>query len=232
MSGREGKSVLILGATGLVGNECVRQFAHHPAFERVVVLARKPLPPGMSSPKVREHIVEFDGMKDYATLFSTTHVLCALGTTLRSAGSKSRFRDVDYGFVLTAARLGKQQGARHFLLVSSLGADPSSRVFYSRVKGEAEVAVAGLSYRSLTIVRPSLLLGTRREFRLGEALTKPLAFLAPAMYRPVHARDVAAALLHAAVADQPGRRIIESRDIRALARSLPSAESGEKTLLS
>ncbi|MFN2399013.1 MAG: oxidoreductase [Gemmatimonadaceae bacterium] len=217
------KSVLIVGATGLVGSECVRQFGAHPSFERVVILARRPLPPEARSPKVHEHVVEFDSLKDHASRFSVTHVLSALGTTIRSAGSQSRFREVDHDYVVAAARLGAEQGARHFLLVSSLGADPASRVFYSRVKGETEAAVAALSYRCVTIVRPSLLLGERSEFRLGEVLTKPLAFLAPAKYRPVHARDVAGALLQAAVADQPGTRIIESREIRGLARSIGKA---------
>lgn len=228
MDSRQDKSVLIVGATGLVGSECVRQFGAHPAFERVVVLVRRPLSPAASGPKVHEHVVEFDTLKDHASLFSVTHVLSALGTTIRSAGSQLRFRQIDHDYVLAAARLGAQQGAQHFLLVSSLGADSASRVFYSRVKGEAEAAVAALSYRSVTIVRPSLLLGERSEFRLGEVLTKPLAFLAPAKYRPVHARDVAGALLQAAVADQPGTRIIESREIRAFVRSMESTNARHK----
>ena len=228
MDSGEGKSVLIVGATGLVGRECVRQFGAEPAFERVVVLARRPLPPEIRSPKVHQHVVEFDSLKDYASLFSVTHVLSALGSTIRAAGSESRFRQVDHDYVLAGARLGAQQGAQHFLLVSSLGADPASRVFYSRVKGEVEAAVAALSYRSITIVRPSLLLGERREFRLGEVLTKPLAFLAPAKYRPVHARDVAGALLQAAIAEQPGTRIIESREIRAFVRSMESTNARDK----
>ncbi len=225
MDDRKDKSVLIIGATGLVGGECVREFAKHPAFERVVVLTRRPLPLGMRIPKVHEHVVDFDSLEDHADLFSVTHVLSALGTTIRNAGSKIRFRQVDHDYVVAAARLGAQQGAQHFLLVSSLGADSLSRVFYSRVKGEVEAAVAALSYRSVTIARPSLLLGERHEFRLGEIVTKPLAFLAPAKYRPVHARDVAGVLLQAAVLDQPGTRIIESRDIRAFAKRTESTSA-------
>ena len=144
------------------------------------------------------------------------------------AGSKSNFRQVDHDYVVAAARLGSQQGAQHFLLVSSLGADPASRVFYSRVKGEVEAAVAALAYQSITIVRPSLLLGERGEFRFGEVVTKRLAFLAPAKYRPVHAREVAGALLRAAVLNQPGTRIIESRDIRAFARQLQSTNANHE----
>src|SRR5919197_4128869 len=158
-------SVLIVGATGLVGRECVRQFAAHPAFERVDAAVRRPLPPDLRLPKVREHVVEFDHLAEHAELFRVTHVLSALGTTLRQAGSKTRFRQVDYDYTLAVARLGVEHGARHFLLVSSLGADSGSRIFYSRVKGELEDAVLRLPYRSITIVRPSLLLGERGEPR-------------------------------------------------------------------
>ena len=230
MANRQGKSILIVGATGLVGSECVRQFAAHPGFERVVVLARRPVNSEIRFPKVHQHVVEFDSLKDYASLFSVTHVLSALGTTIGAAGSKSRFRQVDHDYVLATASLGAQQGAHHFLLVSSLGADSASRVFYSRVKGEVEAGVASLSYLSITIVRPSLLLGTRPEFRLAEALTKRLAFLAPERYRPVPARDVAGALLQAAVADEPGTRIIESREIGAFARRKESTNARDKAI--
>jgi uncharacterized protein YbjT (DUF2867 family) len=124
---------------------------------------------------------------------------------------------VDYHYPLTAARLGQEQGATHFLLVSSLGANARSQVFYSRVKGELESAVLALPYRSVTIVRPSLLLGPRAEHRWGEQIAKRLAFLVPAKYKPVYAHAVAAVLVRAAKEDAPGRRIIESREIRALA---------------
>jgi uncharacterized protein YbjT (DUF2867 family) len=140
-------------------------------------------------------------------------VFCALGTTIRTAGSRAAFRRVDHDYVVSLARLARAHGARHFLLVSSVGADPRSRVFYSRVKGEVESAVQTLGYPSLTIVRPSLLLGPRSEFRLGEALVKPLGPLFPRRYRPVHARAVAATMIRAALEDRSGVRIVESREI-------------------
>jgi len=111
------------------------------------------------------------------------------------------------------ARLALEGGARHFLLVSALGADPESRVFYSRVKGELERAVLALGYPGVTIVRPSLLLGDRQEFRLGEEIAKRFAWATPRTYRPVEARDVAATLVDAAREDRPGPRIIESAKI-------------------
>lgn len=213
------RSVAIVGATGLVGRECVRQFAAHGAFARVVALVRRPLPDELRLPRVEGHVVDFDRLDASAARFGVTHVLSALGTTIRQAGSQERFRAVDFGYALNAARLGIAQDAHHFLLVSALGASAGSRVFYNRVKGELEDAVRGLGYRSVTIARPSLLLGAREELRLGEVIGKALGVLAPPKYRPVEARDVARALLEAAVRDEPGVRVIESREIRRIAAS-------------
>lgn len=140
-------------------------------------------------------------------------MLCALGTTLRRAGSRERFREVDLGYPLRIAELALRRGAGHFLLVSSVGADPGSRFFYSRVKGELEQAILELGYPAVTVVRPSLLLGERREFRPGEQIAKRFGFLAPPRYRPVHAADVAAILVDAARRREPGKRVIESREI-------------------
>lgn len=180
------------------------------------MLTRRPLPRELAQRSVEPHVVDFDNLAAHASLFRVDEIICALGTTIKQAGTEEAFRVVDYHYPLTAARLGHERGARHFLLVSSLGADPGSRVFYSRVKGELESAVRALPYRSVTIVRPSLLLGPRAEHRLGEQIAKRLSFLVPAKYKPVDAHAVAAALVRAAK-DAPGRRVIESREIRALA---------------
>jgi uncharacterized protein YbjT (DUF2867 family) len=203
---------LILGATGLVGGECVRQFGESAQFTRVITLTRRPLAPA-ASPRVASHVVDFERLDDAAEYFRVTHITCALGTTIKQAGTQELFRRVDHDYPLAAARLGLREGAHHFLLVSALGATAGSRIFYSRVKGEVEDAIRALPYRSVTIVRPSLLLGERAEFRLGESIGKVFARVIPGRYRPVHARDVAAALLEAAVEDRPGVRIIESREM-------------------
>lgn len=204
-------SVLILGATGLVGSECVRQFAESPRFDRVVALARRPL--AKTPPRVETHVIDFERLDDAAQHFRVSHLVCALGTTIKQAGSQQRFRRVDHDYPVAAARLGIREGVRHFLLVSALGASPQSRVFYSRVKGEVEDAVRALPYRSVTIVRPSLLLGERAELRLGEQIGKLFAGIVPKRYKPVEGSAVASTLLRAAVEDRPGVRIIESRDI-------------------
>lgn len=206
-------SALMLGATGLVGAECVRQFANSGEFARVVVLARRPVSETIARLGVEGHVVDFEQLDTAAPYFRVSHIVCALGTTIKKAGSQERFRRVDHDYPVAAARLGVQQGARHFLLVSALGANARSRIFYSRVKGEVEDAIRTLPYRSVTIVRPSLLLGERGEFRLGESIGKLFVGVTPRRYRPVHARDVAATLLRAAVEDRPGVRVIESREI-------------------
>jgi uncharacterized protein YbjT (DUF2867 family) len=219
------RSILLLGATGLVGSHILRLLASAPAFVRVVVLTRRPLSRELAQEKIEPHVVDFDTLAEHRLLFHVDQIICALGTTIRQARTQEAFRVVDYEYPLMAARFGVQAGATHFLLVSSLGANARSRVFYSRVKGELEDAVLALPYRSVTIVRPSLLLGPRAEHRFGEQIAKRLAFLMPSKYKPVGAHAVAAALVRAATEDAPGRRIIESREIGALA-AIAAAASG------
>jgi uncharacterized protein YbjT (DUF2867 family) len=210
-------SVALLGATGLVGRHCLDLLASDRAFERVVVLARRKFAEAMA-PRVEAHIVDFENLDARPDLFGVDQVICALGTTIKAAGgSRTRFREVDFGIPHAAATLAHRKGARHFLLVSALGADADSRVFYSRVKGELEDALRTIGFRAVTVLRPSLLLGERAEFRLGEEAAKRFGWLLPGKYRPVQARDVAKVLVRCARSDEPGLHIIESDEIRQLA---------------
>ena len=205
------RCVLLAGATGLVGGECLTLLAADPDVATVVALVRRPPDPAtVHHRKLRFEQVDFEQLGLHRRLLQVDQVICALGTTIRKAGSREAFRRVDFDYPLAIARLARQQGARHFLLVSAAGASSASRVFYSRVKGELEEAIATLGYPSFTIVRPSLLLGDRDEFRLGEEVGKRLGWLVPAAWKPVHARDVAGALVGAAREDRPGQRVIES----------------------
>ena len=206
------RTALILGATGLVGRECVDQFAKSPGFARIVALTRRPLREA-AHPKVDSHVIDFEHLEEAKEHFRVSHIVCALGTTIRKAGSQASFRRVDHDYPVAAARLGLEQRAQHFLLVSALGAKAQSRIFYNRVKGDVEQAIRALPYRSVTIARPSILLGEREETRVGETIGKVLSRFAPRRIRAVPARDVAAALLRAAVEDAPGVRIIESKDL-------------------
>jgi uncharacterized protein YbjT (DUF2867 family) len=141
-------------------------------------------------------------------------VFCALGTTMRDAGSQAAFRRVDLEYPVALARAARQRGVRHFLLVSAVGASPTSRAFYNRVKGEVEAAITSIGFPALTIARPSLLLGQRSERRFGEQVGKVLGMVAPAPWKPVPAMRVARALVEAARRDASGIRILENRELR------------------
>jgi uncharacterized protein YbjT (DUF2867 family) len=211
-SGPSGRSVLVVGATGLVGAEVVKQLAADASVSRVVVVARR-VPEGLPA-KVEAHAVDFDRIEEHESLFAVDQIVCALGTTIKQAGSQAAFRRVDFEYPLTVARLGHRHGARHFLLVSALGANSESGIFYNRVKGELEDRLRSLGYRSVTIARPSLLLGKRKEFRFFERLGMVIGELIPGRWRPVHAEAVAKSLVMAARIDAPGLHVIESEEIR------------------
>lgn len=207
------RTTLLLGATGLVGRELLRLLLDDSRVERVTVIARRPS--GTVHPRLDERILDLSEMQKHPEAFAAEAIFCALGTTIKKAGSQERFRAVDYEYPLMAARLGKEHGARHYLLVSALGANAKSRVFYNRVKGEVERDLLTLNYPRTTIARPALLLGDREEFRLGERVFERLGWLMPPVYKPVHARDVAAALVEASHSQESGVQILQSRVIRA-----------------
>ena len=206
------RSVLLLGATGLVGREVLSLLLEDGDVSRVVVLARRAT--GAKHAQLEEHLFDLGEMAKHANLFAVDQIVCALGTTIKQAGSQERFRVVDHDYPLTAARLGREQGARHYLLVSAMGANARSRIFYNRVKGEVEQELTALQFRSTTIARPSLLLGDRAEHRPGERIAAHFAWLMPPKYKPIEARDVARALVRLAREDAEGVRVVESRELR------------------
>lgn len=208
------RSVLLLGATGLVGRETLTLLLADDTVSRVIVIARRPT--GVRHTKLDEHVLDLATMEQHAHLFAVDQILCALGTTIKQAGSQERFRTVDHDYPLTAARLGLAHGAHHSLVVSALGANARSRFFYNRVKGELEQDLRALAYPSLTIVRPSLLLGDRTEHRLGEKIASKLGWLMPPRMKPIPAKDVARALVELARENAPGVRVVESREMRRL----------------
>ncbi len=206
------REVALLGATGLVGSELLRQLLEDEGVERVVVATRRPT--GIRHPRLDERVFPLEEMEGHADACAVGQIFCALGTTIRTAGSKERFREVDHDFPLAAARLGLGKGAQHFLLVSALGADARSFFFYNRVKGRLEDDLRSLGYPRLTLARPSLLLGERRERRLGEQVGARLAFLVPGPWAPIPAAVVARALVALAREDALGVRVIESGEMR------------------
>lgn len=208
---------IVAGATGLVGQALVRQLAADRTWREVRALVRHALPPELLGPTVISVQVDYTRLEPPPLWAAADHVFCALGTTMRQAGSAAGFRQVDFEYPVALARAARIRGARHFLLVSALGAAPASRVFYNRVKGEVEAAITALGFRSVTIARPSLLLGLRSQPRLAEQLGRVLGALAPPRWRPVPAARVARALVDAAMRNVPGIHILENRDLRAAA---------------
>lgn len=215
------REALLLGASGLVGGHCLEQLLADGAYGRVVSLGRRTLP--CEHPRLEQRVVDFERLADAADAFRVRDVFCCLGTTIRAAGSQAAFRRVDHDYPLAAARLASGRGARRFLLVTALGADARSRVFYNRVKGELERDVAALPFEGVVLARPSLLLGERHEHRRGEAVAQRLApVLAPLLvgplrkYRPIPGRTVARAMVRLAKEGVHGVRAVESDELAAL----------------
>lgn len=224
MSGRsDSRSVLLAGATGLVGREILRALLADPTVSEIHVLGRRAL--AQSDPRVRVHVVaHFVDLARLPPLPSLDEVYLALGTTIRVAGSEAAFRAVDLDANLAVARQAAAAGATRAGLVSAVGADPQSKVFYNRVKGELEAALTPL-FATLVIAQPSLLLGDRaslnQPLRWGERLSTPVARLVapllPGRYRPVEASAVAQALARTVPA-ATGQRILASDELAAIAR--------------
>ena len=207
------RTVLVLGATGLVGRALVTLLLREPSVLSVVALVRRSAELPRDS-KLRAATVDFEQLDQHTGAFRVDHIFCALGSTIRQAGTQEQFRRVDHDYPVAAAELALRQGATHYLLVSALGANSSSRVFYNRVKGDTERDISRMGYQSVTIARPSLLVGARAEPRLGERVGQFLGFLAPPSIRPISATDVAAALTLSARASRPGVQILTSREMR------------------
>jgi uncharacterized protein YbjT (DUF2867 family) len=216
------RTALVAGASGLVGGHVLRRLLEDPDYDRVTVLARRELP--LAHAKLTQRLVDFEHLAQLADFPRVHDVFCCLGTTRRQAGSDDAFRKVDLTYVVELGRVAVRHRASQFLVVTALGADPGSRVFYSRVKGEAEGAVQRLSFDGLYIFRPSLLLGARRDRRRGEwlaALLSPLISWALvgrlARYRPIRATALARAIVRVARDAAGGVHVYESDAIRRLA---------------
>jgi len=209
------RTALVFGATGLVGKELLYLLLEHKSYLLVKAVVRKPL--AIKHPQLQQIVVDFTRLNEYTHELNADDVFCCLGTTIKDAGLQHAFRQVDYEYVLAAANLSLEAGSKHFYMVSAMGADSGSTIFYNRVKGEIEAAVSKLKYSSIGVFRPSLLLGHRTKLRVGELvaqkLLKPLAFLFAGSlkkYRPIPAQRVAKAMLNKALEEQPGFYVVEN----------------------
>jgi uncharacterized protein YbjT (DUF2867 family) len=199
----------------------MHQLLEDPAYGRVTVLARRELP--LVHKKLDQRVVSFDRLAQIADFPRVHDVFCCLGTTMKDAGSQDAFRKVDCTYVVELARVTVRHRASQFLLVTALGADPRSRIFYNRVKGEAEEAVRRLQFEGIQIFRPSMLVGARAVSRPAErvaGMLSPLvawAFVGPlARFRPIKAEAVARAMVRVARAAPRDAHVYESDQIRRL----------------
>jgi uncharacterized protein YbjT (DUF2867 family) len=210
----------IVGASGLVGREVLALLRRDPAIRAVHVLGRQAvrLPELASGASVIQHQLDFDRLAEVAWPRCDL-LFCCLGTTIRKAGSQAVFRTVDFDYVVESARAARQAGATRLLVVSAMGADSDSRVFYNRVKGDMERAVAALGYESVLIFRPALLSGERAERRPTEKAAQA-AFnlfnpILPRKYRSLPAAAVARAMVAMAGTTAPGVTVVESDRMQA-----------------
>lgn len=210
------------GATGLVGREILAALLTDKRYAAVHCVGRRPL--AISHPKLFGHVVDFENLTSLPGIDQIDDVFIALGTTIKVAGSQAAFRAVDFAAVVALARVAKAAGAVKLGVISAMGASTASAIFYNRVKGEMEEALAGLGYRVLVIARPSMLAGERETLtqaprpaeRLGllaMTLFKPLI---PANYRAIAATQVARALLKTLYRTEQGTRVLLSGEMQSI----------------
>jgi len=211
---------LVAGATGLVGREVLAVLLADKSYSKVICVGRRALP--LQHPKLVQHTVDFKAVAPFTALPHVDDVFIALGTTIKVAGSQAAFRAVDFEAIVAVARAGRAHGATKLGVVSAMGADPNSGIFYNRVKGEMEQALAHMGFKSLVMARPSLLAGDREALeqssRLGERLgllaTRWLNPLIPNNYRSIQASDVAKALVKAVQSGKPGVQVLLSGEMQ------------------
>jgi uncharacterized protein YbjT (DUF2867 family) len=208
-------SILLLGATGLVGKEVLRRALADPRVSRIVAPTRRAL--AEQHPKLENPIVDFDALPAEASWWGCDGAICTLGTTMRRAGSREAFFKVDHDYVVNGARLARQHGVGSFAVVTAVGANPRSSFFYPRVKGEVEQALQGLSFPSLTIVRPSFIGGERQERRPTEraflTVLQAINPILPQGWRLNPAPTIAQVLIAATLEARPGRRVVASAEL-------------------
>lgn len=210
----ESRTALLVGATGLVGSFLLQRLLAAELYVRVIVWARRGI--GQAHPKMRPEIVDFERLAERRV--EANDVFCCLGTTIKQAGSQQAFRRVDHDYPVALARAGARDKAQRLLVVSALGANANSRVFYNRVKGEMEQAVRAAGVPRTLVFRPSLLSGPRAEERFGEEVGQAIGtVLGPLLgrFRPIHGDLVAAAMFNAAARDMTSQAF-ESDAIRKI----------------
>ena len=211
------KTAIILGATGLTGSHLLKLLLKESEYDRIKVFTRHKLK--FSYPKIEEHVIDLLKLSDHATEFTANVVFCCIGTTKAKTPDKELYRAIDYGIPVEAAKLCKQNSIKQFIVISALGANPKSKVLYSQLKGEMERDVLAQQIEHTHFLQPSLIVGNRKEKRMGEDISKRIMrlfdFLIPARYKMIEAKTIAQAMVQ--LARKPSKEhVIPSEKIREL----------------
>ncbi len=211
-------TALLVGSTGLIGNQLLALLLADNHYTEVIAISRIPL--SFINPKLKVIIADFKSIETHKVELKADDVFCCLGTTIKKTKTKEAFREIDFDYPLRIAKLTKEMGAKQYLLVSALGSDKSSSVFYNKVKGEVEEAIKSLGFSSYNIFRPSLLLGPRIEVREGEKSMQKvftaIDFLIPKKYKAIDSMAVARAMLIIAKRGRIGDFIYESNELQSM----------------
>ncbi|MFO7924119.1 MAG: NAD(P)H-binding protein [Bacteroidales bacterium] len=217
------KTAILFGATGLTGAHVLQKLVRNERYEKVIVFTRSE--PDLKNDKIEIINTDLEKIGDYANKISGDDVFCCLGTTIKKAGSKENFRKVDFEFPVNIARIASNNNVPNFLIISSVGADPKSSNFYLRTKGETEKAVQEFSFKKVVILRPSMLLGKRKEFRFleeaGRLIMIPVGFLLRGRlkkYRAIESERVAEAMVKFANITT-SKKIFESHEIELFTKT-------------
>lgn len=209
------KVALLAGASGLVGQQLLTLLLAEPSYSKVIILVRQPL--AISHPKLEQHVIDFSiASVDQNVLkgLLVDHAFCTLGTTIKRAGSKAAFRQVDQQYAANVAQIAKDSGAQLFGIVTAMAANSDSMFFYNQVKGDIETQLQQMDFQHLAAFRPSMLVGDRGEKRFGEqlgaVLMRMFSFLIPKNYKIINVKDVAAAMLSYAKNPTAGFSVIAS----------------------
>lgn len=212
------RTALVLGASGLVGQELLELLLQSDYYDSVTIFVRKHLP--LEHEKLKQKQVDFSLLETYKEYFAVDDVFNCLGTTIKKAKTKANFKKVDYEYTLRAACIAEKQGVQNFLVVSSIGANAKSIFFYSQVKGRMEEEIQKLAIEGIHIFRPSLLVGEREEFRFGERIGEKIFGLMPFFfkgslkkYKPISVEQVAKAMYTTALREASGVHIYESAEM-------------------
>jgi len=210
------KIAIVAGASGLIGKELVQKLINTDEYHLIYSLVRKKS--GLVNEKIRELVIDFEKIGQLKFDEPIDDVFCSLGTTMKQAGSRDNFKKVDYEYVVALANLGKRHGASKFIVISAMGANSKSAVFYNKIKGMTEDALKDIGFNQLIILRPSLLLGERAEKRFAERLSgifmKAFNFIIPDNYKAIQAEKVAEWMLKMALKSEEKVLIVESGEMQ------------------